>query len=73
MNTNVRFLNQLLKKKGVLLLLAFLILTPSFASKAKHSSDEITISLNIENQSITEVFDIIEKKTYFTFILMKRL
>ena len=55
-------------KKGVLLLLAFLILTPSFASKAKHSSDEITISLNIENQSITEVFDIIEKKTYFTFI-----
>ncbi|MGM8363493.1 SusC/RagA family TonB-linked outer membrane protein [Flavobacterium sp. ARAG 55.4] len=69
MNTNVQFLYQFLKKKFYHFSFIFFMLTSLFASGKIYSKEEqLKISLDIQNASITEVFDAIEKRSSLTFV-----
>ncbi|MFA9195748.1 SusC/RagA family TonB-linked outer membrane protein [Flavobacterium sp. FBOR7N2.3] len=68
MKTILQFLNQLLKKKCLHLFFTFFMLTPLFASAAIDALEQIKISLDIKNASITEVFDAIEQRSSLTFV-----
>src|SRR5688572_17879769 len=67
MKTNLQFfLNQLTNKKHLYMLFAFLITIQGFASPRQKA--EAKISFALKNVTITELFDVIEQKTAYTFV-----
>lgn len=74
MNTKLQnFLNHLLKTKPLFMLAVFFMTANAFASLSKQSLEDITVSLNLKEATITEVFNAIEQKTKFTFIFDEKI
>lgn len=67
MKTNLQFfLNQLTTQKHLFMMLVFLVSLRGFASAGY--ADEATISFDLKNVTVTEIFSVIEHKTTYTFV-----